>query len=152
MENTIENKTKDIIEHKIVKKNSNEILFEESIIKGNKILCENEFFQDFISLMHNIEFNNFYKKYFQNWSDIETMIFYMKLYKAIEYGYSMKFETNIDPQLMTFTLHKIMTTTSLRKAAMKTFRNFKDSSISDKEIFCKLLDFTAISNEKLLLK
>lgn len=147
MENTIENTT----EKKIVKKDSSEILFEESIMKGNKILHENDFFRDFISLMHNIEFDNFYKKYFQNWSDIETMIFYMKLYKAIEYGYSTKFETNIDPQLMTFTLHKIMTTTPLRKAAMKTFRNFKDSSISDKEIFCKLLDFTAISNEKLLL-
>jgi predicted lipase len=101
--------------------------------------------------MHNIEFNNFYKKYFQNWSDIETMIFYMKLYKAIEYGYSLKFNTAIDPQLMTFTLHKVMTTTPLRKEAMKIFRNFKDTSISDKEIFCKLLDFTAITNEKLLL-
>ena len=58
----------------IVKKDSSEILFEESIIKGNKILHENEFFQDFISLMHNIEFNNFYKKYFQNWSDIEQSL------------------------------------------------------------------------------
>ena len=102
--------------------------------------------------MHNIEFNNFYKKYFQNWSDIETMIFYMKLYKAIEYGYKNKFYTDIDPQLMTFTLHKVMTTTALRKAAIKIFRNFKDSSITDKEIFCKLLDFTSISNEKLLIK
>jgi len=138
-------------EKNIVKKDSNELLFEQSIKKGNKILYENEFFRDFISLMHNIEFDNFYKKYFQNCSDIETMIFYMKLYKAIEYGYSTKFNTIIDPKLMTFTLHKIMTTTPLRKAAMKTFRNFKDSSISDKEIFCQLLDFTSISNEKLLL-
>jgi hypothetical protein len=139
-------------EKNIVKKDSNELLFEQSIKKGNKILYENEFFRDFISLMHNIDFDNFYKKYFQNWSDIETMIFYMKLYKAIEYGYFTKFNTIIDPQLMTFTLHKIMTTTPLRKSAMKTFRNFKDSSISDKEIFCQLLDFTAISNEKLLIK
>ena len=145
----MENKS---IENKIIKKNSDERLFEESIQKGNKILYENDFFRDFISLMHNIEFNNFYKKYFQNWSDIETMIFYMKLYKAIEYGYINKFYTDIDPQLMTFTLHKVMTTTALRKAAIKIFRNFKDSSITDKEIFCKLLDFTTISNEKLLIK
>ena len=145
----MENKS---IENKIIKKNSDERLFEQSIQKGNKILYENEFFRDFISLMHNIEFNNFYKKYFQNWSDIETMIFYMKLYKAIEYGYKNKFYTDIDPQLMTFTLHKVMTTTALRKAAIKIFRNFKDSSITDKEIFCKLLDFTSISNEKLLIK
>ena len=67
-------------------------------------------------------------------------------------GYKNKFYTDIDPQLMTFTLHKVMTTTALRKAAIKIFRNFKDSSITDKEIFCKLLDFTSISNEKLLIK
>lgn len=139
-------------ENTIIKKNSDERLFEQSIQKGNKILYENEFFRDFISLMHNTEFNEFYKKYFQNWSDIETMIFYMKLYKAIEYGYTNKYNTTIDPQLMTFTLHKVMTTTSLRKAAIKIFRNFKDSSITDKEIFCKLIDFSSISNENLLIK
>ena len=139
-------------ENTIIKKNSDERLFERSIQKGNKILYENEFFRDFISLMHNIEFNEFYKKYFQNWSDIETMIFYMKLYKAIEYGYINKYNTTIDPQLMTFTLHKVMTTTALRKSAIKIFRNFKDSSITDKEIFCKLIDFSNITNEKLLIK
>ena len=76
----------------------------------------------------------------------------MKLYKAIEYGYTNKYNTTIDPQLMTFTLHKVMTTTSLRKTAVKIFRNFKDSSITDKEIFCKLIDFSSISNENLLIK
>ena len=50
----------------------------DDIEEGGKNLHEKDFFRDFISLMHNIEFDNFYKKYFQNWSDIETMIFYMK--------------------------------------------------------------------------
>ena len=141
-----------LTENKIVKKPSEDRLFEQSIQKGSKILYENEFFRDFISLMHNIEFNDFYKKYFQNWSDIETMLFYMKLYKAIEYGYKTKYCVDIDPELMTFTLHKVMTTTALRKSAIKIFRNFKDSSITDKEIFCKLIDFSNITNEKLLIK
>lgn len=139
-------------EFKLVKKDSNEILFQESIQKGNKILRENDFFKDFINLMHNIEFNDFYKKYFQNWSDIETMIFYMKLYKAIEYGYSTKFSDEINPELMTFTLHRVMTTTHLRKKAIQIFRNFKESSKTDKEIFNQLLDFENLSNEKMLIQ
>jgi hypothetical protein len=139
-------------ELKLVKKDSNEIVFHESTQKGKKILCENDFFKDFINLMHNIEFNNFYKKYFQNWSDIETMIFYMKLYKAIEYGYSTKFSDEINAELMTFTLHRVMTTSHLRKKAIQIFRNFKESSKTDKEIFNQLLDFENLSNEKMLIQ
>ena len=136
----------------IVKKNSKDSVFKESIQKGTKIFSQNDFFQDFIGLMKNIEFDNFYKKYFQNWSDIQTMIFYMKLYKAVEYGYSVKFYTPIEPELMTFILHKIMTDTLLRKSAVKIFDSFKECSITDKEIFCKLLDYSALSNEKLLIE
>ncbi len=138
------------MENQITEK-KNDLLI-QSEIKGKKILHENEFFQDFISLMNNIQFNTFYKKYFQNWSDIETMIFYMKLYKAIEYGYTTKFNSQISSEVMTFLLHRVMTTTSIRKVAFQTFRNFKDSSITEKEIFCKLLDFSAISNENLLIE
>ena len=136
----------------IVKKNTKDSMFKKSIQKGTKIFSQNDFFQDFIGLMKNIEFDNFYKKYFQNWSDIQTMIFYMKLYKAVEYGYSIKFYTPIEPELMTFILHKIMTDTSLRKSAVKIFDSFKECSMTDKEIFCKLLDYNALSNEKLLIE
>lgn len=136
----------------IVEKKRKDSIFHDSIQKGNKILSQNDFFQDFIGLMKNIEFDNFYKKYFQNWSDIQTMIFYMKLYKAVEYGYSVKFYTSIEPELMTFILHKIMTDTSLRKSAIKIFDSFKECSMADKEIFCKLLDYNALTNEKLLIE
>ena len=60
----MEEKVIDHTQQKIVKQNSNEILFQNSIIKGEEILKENDFFKDLISLMHNIEFNNFYKKLF----------------------------------------------------------------------------------------
>ncbi len=120
--------------------------------KGEKIFSTNTFFQDFISLMENIEFDEFYKKYFTNWSDIETMVFYMKLYKALEYGYSIQFKNNIDKRLMTFILHKIMTTTVLRKAAIEIFNNFKKHSLSDQEIFCNMLDFGSLSNEYLTIE
>ena len=57
--------------------------------RGDKILSENSFFKDFIGLMQNSSFNDFYNEYFQTWSDIETMIFYMKVYKAVEYVLSL---------------------------------------------------------------
>lgn len=132
----------------IVKKEVNEHI---ALRKGEKIISTNIFFQDFISLMQNIEFDEFYKKYFTNWSDIETMVFYMKLYKALEYGYSVRYNDNIDKRLMTFILHKIMTTTILRKSAIEIFNNFKQHSLSDQEIFCKMLDFATLSNEYLAI-
>lgn len=46
---------------------------------GSNILKENKFFRDFISLMNNTEFKYFYDTYFHDWTDIQTMIFYMKL-------------------------------------------------------------------------
>ncbi len=56
---------------------------------GSKILKENHFFKEFISLMNNTEFKQFYDTYFNDWSDIQTMIFYMKLHSTIEYEYSI---------------------------------------------------------------
>lgn len=138
--------------NQIVKKPSDENDFKESIKSGAKILSKNDFFQDFIGLMQNIEFDNFYNKYFNNWSDIQTMLFYMKLYKAVEYGYNDAFNKKIEPELMTFILHKIMTENTLRKSAVQIFNSFKESSISDKEIFCKLLDYNALSGEQLTIK
>jgi hypothetical protein len=138
--------------NQIVKKTSDKNVFKESIKSGAKILSKNDFFKDFIGLMQNIEFDNFYNKYFKNWSDIQTMLFYMKLYKAVEYGYNDKFKKPIEPELMTFVLHKIMTENTLRKSAVQSFSTFKESSISDKEIFCKLLDYNALSSEQLTIK
>ena len=120
-----------------------------SLAKGSKIYNSNPFFRDLTGLMNNVEFHDFYNKYFQDWSDIQTMIFYMKLYKAIEYGYQTQYQSNIEPELMTFVLHKIMTTTSMLKRAMEIFNSFKESSLSDHEMFCKLIDFENLTGERL---
>ena len=120
-----------------------------SLAKGSKIYNSNPFFRDLTGLMNNVEFHDFYNKYFQDWSDIQTMIFYMKLYKAIEYGYQTQYQSSIEPELMTFVLHKIMTTTSMRKRAMEIFNSFKESSLSDHEMFCKLIDFENLTGERL---
>lgn len=120
-----------------------------SIERGNKIYNSNPFFRDLTGLMNNVEFHDFYNKYFHDWSDIQTMIFYMKLYKAIEYGYQTQYQSKIEPELMTFVLHKIMTTTYMRKRAMEIFNSFKESSLSDHEMFCKLIDFEILTGERL---
>ena len=123
--------------------------------EGKKILKKNNFFQDFTSLMRNLEFRNFYNEYFNDWSDIQTMIFYMKMYSTIEEIYFIKYNENISDELMTYTLHRIITTNDTRKAAIELFKEFKgennENNINNKRItfFESLIDFE--SNKKLLL-
>ncbi len=65
---------------------------------GLNILKENKFFSDFISLMNNSEFKHFYDIYFKDWTDIQTMIFYMKLYSTIEYEYFSRHNCKISDE------------------------------------------------------
>ena len=76
--------------------------------KGGKILSENKFFSDLCSLMKNVEFLKFYDEYLKDWSDIQCMIFYMKLYTTIDYEYSNRFNNKISDEAMTYTIKQIM--------------------------------------------
>lgn len=131
--------------------------YEKQSKKGKSILEKNKFFQDFTSLMRNNEFRDFYDNYFKDWSDIQTMIFYMKIYSTIEDLYYARYKTNISDELMTFSLHKIITTNETRKAAIELFKNFKgeESKIIDKNkltFFNSLIDFDQNSKNLLLIK
>ena len=129
--------------------------YESQEKEGKKILKKNDFFQDFTSLMINSEFRNFYNQYFKDWSDIQTMVFYMKMYSTIEEIYFIKYHEHISDELMTYTLHKIITTNETRKAAIELFKEFKgennELTVNKKRItsFEALIDFE--SNKKLLL-
>lgn len=124
------------------------VSYERSIKIGEKIQKSNRFFKDFTLLMNSPEFTNFYENYFSNWSDIETMIFYMKLYKAVEYGYKKYHDDTINENYMIFILHKIISTNELRQNAIQIFNNFKESTINDYEFFDKLVDFKSIYDNK----
>ena len=132
-------------------------IYEAQEKEGKKILKKNDFFKDFTSLMRNTEFKNFYNQYFKDWSDIQTMIFYMKIYSTIEEIYFIKYHEHISDELMTYTLHKIITTKETRKAAIELFKEFKgenninQNSQNNKTItsFESLIDFE--TNKKLLL-
>lgn len=122
--------------------------------EGEKILSKNHFFQDFTSLMRNNEFKNFYQNYFKDWSDIQTMIFYMKIYSTVEELYYSQFKKEISDELMTYTLHKIITTNETRKVAMEIFKNFKgDQSLIDKNrltYFKSIIKFESVSSNLLI--
>tara|TARA_B110000208_G_C11525440_1_gene342240 strand:- start:158 stop:565 length:408 start_codon:yes stop_codon:yes gene_type:complete len=115
--------------------------------KGEKILEKNPFFTDFIGLMKNSQFKYFYKTYFQNWSDIETMIFYMKLYKFIETEYIDRYDRPISDGSMTYMLDYVIKTQKLRRSAVDSFTKFKNNENE----FKKLLDFTLYKEEDKLL-
>lgn len=92
---------------------------------GFNILKNNNFFKDFISLMNNTEFKQFYDIYFKDWTDIQTMIFYMKLYSTLEYEYSNRYNCQISDELMTESLYNIISNTQTRQVAMQLFDDFK---------------------------
>ena len=129
----------------------------KNIEKGQKILKENKFFQDFTGLMRNKEFRNFYENYFKDWSDIQTMIFYMKIYSTVEDLYFNQYQKEISDELMTYTLHKIITTNETRKVAVELFRGFKGEKTEKIDqnklsILNSLIDFDNNSKNILLIK
>ena len=76
--------------------NNNLTNINPKIIKqGEKILNKNDFFKKLMGLMNCEEFKDFYDSYFNDWSDIETIIFYIKLYKTIAYEYKTRFNEEI---------------------------------------------------------
>lgn len=110
--------------------------------KGKEILKSNAFFSDLCSLMKNVEFVKFYDTYFNDWSDIECMIFYMKLHSTIDNEYKKRFETKISDETMTYMLHKVMTNGESRKFAFELFHNYKSQyGHKSTDGFCKLLEF-----------
>ena len=94
--------------------------------EGEKILKKNDFFRKLMNLMNSTEFNDFYDSYFKDWSDIETIVFYIKLYKTIDYEYNRRFNEEISDEIMTYMLYNVMNNTDTRKLALEKFRDFKD--------------------------
>lgn len=109
---------------------------------GAEIQQANPFFRDLCSIMKNKEFKQFYSEYFHSWNDIECMVFYMRLYSTIEYEFRQRYNRDISDELITYTLHEIMTTTELRKTAFGLFKNYeKDLTVSKSKPLRSLLTF-----------
>ena len=122
----------------------------DKIIKssGSRILQKNNFFSDLVNLMENKEFKFFYEKYFNDWTDIETMIFYMKLYQSITNEYYERFEKEISKEIITYMMQKIMSNENMRKVAIDCFRKYKDQNYKS---LTNLLSFDDESKQKSIL-
>ena len=110
-------------------------------VQGKKILNNNPFFTSLCSLMKNVEFREFYNTYFNDWSEIQCMIFYMKLYESIQIEYESRYNSKISDETMSFMLHEIMTTSEARKIAFDMFRNYKELDVSKSDSFKAMLTF-----------
>ncbi len=95
--------------------------------KGKEILDSNKFFLDLCNLMSNMEFLKFYDDYFKDWSDIQCMIFYMKLYSTIDYEFQNRYNEKISDSMMTFMLKEIMSDKTTRGYALDLFKDFKET-------------------------
>ena len=125
---------------------------DESLIeierKGGEILDENKFFSDLCSMMKNVEFLKFYDEYLKDWSDIQCMIFYMKLYTTIDFEYNSRFNDKISDEAMTYTIKQIMENRDTRRYAFDLFKDFKDISHKNTGSFRTLLNFENKSEKK----
>ena len=98
-----------------------------SLVKTNNILPKNNFFSDLCLLMKNPQFSNFYNAHFNDWSDIQSIIVYMKLYSTISHSFRSQYNRDITDEEMTFMLHNIMTNSKSRKFVFDIFNKYKSS-------------------------
>ncbi len=97
------------------------------LMKGRKILEENQFFQKIESLMKDEKFRSFYDEYFKSSIDIQTVILYLKLYETLEYEYESKYQQPIPKELMAYTIQSIFTDKKMRGYTMESFQQFTDN-------------------------
>ena len=88
---------------------------------------QHPFFGDLVRLMKNQEFRKFYDTHFKDWNEIQSMVFFMKLYSSIEYEYNERFSRTISDIEMGCMLEKIMSDSYTRSMAMELFQEFKAS-------------------------
>jgi len=102
---------------------------EEGIITqtGKDILNTNGFFRDLIRLMKNTTFRNFYNQYFNDWSDVQIMVFYMKLYTVIEDKFRQENGRQINDEMIVYVIHQIMSNSETRRFALSLFKNYKEN-------------------------
>ena len=88
---------------------------------------QNPFFGKLDALMKNKEFREFYNTYFTDWNEIQSMVFFMKLYSTIEYEYQERFNQTISEKEMTNMLADVMQNSVTRQYALELFQEFKST-------------------------
>jgi hypothetical protein len=113
-----------------------------NIIKeGSIILNENDFFKDLNNTMENIEFKDFYEKYFRTSIDIKIILLYMKLYETIKLEYKKQNNNEIEKELLAYIIRELMSDKYSRKNILESFDMFFDGkNTSDKKFVLDIFE------------
>ena len=97
------------------------------------------FLRDLVEIMNNENFKVFYDNYMNDFSEMETIFFYMKLYETIQFEYNSRYNKKLDDGKMIKLLYNIMNDSELRKFALELFGNFRSDILSKKNQKFKIL-------------
>ena len=114
---------------------------------GKVILSENSFFNDLDNIMNNIEFRNFYDKYFKDFTDTKIVLLYMKLYETLQIEYKEKNGCDIEKEVLVYIMKELMSDNISRTNIIEAFNNYTENKIKNKKY---LLDI--FENKKNMIK
>jgi len=116
----------------IIKNLSNNEYISNNIIKeGKKILKENDFFADLDYIMSDNCFRSFYSKYFKDYTDVKTILLYMKLYETIQVEYKERYNLDIEKELLAYIIKELMCDDISRKSIIESFNSYIDLNNSN---------------------
>jgi hypothetical protein len=97
------------------------------IKKGEKILEENQFFNDLDFIMSDDNFRTFYEKYFKDYSDVKIVLLYMKLYETIQKEYFEINQKNIEKELLAYIIKELMSEAYTRNIIINSFNDYENN-------------------------
>ena len=111
--------------------------------KGKKILQNNNFFNELNEIMKDDKFRPFYEKYFQDSTDVKSVLLYLKLYETLQKEYKERNDKDIDEELLVYMMKELMTNKVTQQHIICSFDNyFNTTSTTTKQPITKryLLD------------
>ncbi|MAP67583.1 MAG: hypothetical protein CMF80_07795 [Candidatus Marinimicrobia bacterium] len=113
----------------------NKILSTSSLIDISNSNCSsaellnNSFYNDLGEIMEDPKYTNFFDKYFSTTLDIQSTLFYMKLYRELQIKYKDRKGIDLDKMTNIAVINYIMNLPDLRRSVMKAIvDNYSDDS------------------------
>lgn len=123
---------------------------ENSKVEGERMLKENDFFKDLVSLMENPEFKIFFKKHLSDWVSVKSTIIYMKLYDEFKLKYKKITDKELEESIVVYLLSRIMRNKELRPFSIKTIDKMYETGEID--FFKELENYIENRETQLLLE
>jgi hypothetical protein len=114
--------------------------------EGERMIKENGFLKDLVSLMENQEFKRFFKKHMSNWVEVKSTVIYMKLYDEFKTKYKKITDKELEESIIVYLLSRIMRHKELRPFSIKTidkiYKDDKGSYFGELEQFIRRKQIT----------